>query len=48
MEQGTHEELLDKAGLYQRLYEIQFRGKERTDLEGIADKVRMKNLGISK
>ena len=34
VEQGTHEELLDKEGLYQRLYEIQFRGKERADLEG--------------
>jgi len=34
VEQGSHEELLGKEGLYQRLYEIQFKGKERTDLEG--------------
>ena len=28
VESGTHEELLAKEGLYQRLYEIQFRGQE--------------------
>src|SRR5712692_4157062 len=26
VEQGTHSELLDKGGLYSRLYELQFRG----------------------
>jgi ABC-type multidrug transport system fused ATPase/permease subunit len=28
VESGTHEELLAKKGLYQRLYEIQFRDQE--------------------
>ena len=44
VEQGTHEELLGKGGLYQRLYEIQFKGKERADLESIADKVQIKAI----
>ncbi|CAD7782298.1 Lipid A export ATP-binding/permease protein MsbA [Candidatus Methanoperedenaceae archaeon GB37] len=44
VEQGSHEELLGKGGLYQRLYEIQFKGKERADLESIADKVQIKAI----
>jgi subfamily B ATP-binding cassette protein MsbA len=28
VEQGTHDELLKRAGLYARLYELQFRGEE--------------------
>jgi len=27
VEQGTHEELLREGGLYQHLYDIQFRGE---------------------
>jgi len=33
VEQGTHRELLDRGGLYSRLYELQFRGEEADSLE---------------
>src|SRR5256885_7536130 len=33
VEQGTHEELLDRGGLYSRLYELQFRGEETSPRE---------------
>src|SRR5262245_21150088 len=32
VEQGTHEELLDRGGLYSRLYELQFRGEEDREM----------------
>ena len=31
VQQGTHGELLERGGLYAELYEIQFRGEERTN-----------------
>src|SRR5438309_1366516 len=33
VEQGTHRELLDRGGLYSRLYELQFRGEEQDSQE---------------
>jgi subfamily B ATP-binding cassette protein MsbA len=33
VEQGTHDELLKRAGLYARLYELQFRGEEEEQRE---------------
>src|SRR5438132_904365 len=33
VEQGTHRELLDRGGLYSRLYELQFRGEEESSRE---------------
>lgn len=33
VEEGTHEELLDRGGLYSRLYELQFRGEEENSHE---------------
>ena len=32
VEQGTHEELLNTGGLYSRLYELQFKGEEQSEL----------------
>jgi len=32
VEQGTHDELLDVGGLYSRLYELQFKGEEQSEL----------------
>jgi ATP-binding cassette, subfamily B, bacterial len=32
VEQGTHEELLERGGLYSRLYELQFSGEETREL----------------
>jgi subfamily B ATP-binding cassette protein MsbA len=32
VEQGTHEELLNVGGLYSRLYELQFKGEEQSEL----------------
>jgi subfamily B ATP-binding cassette protein MsbA len=36
VEQGTHEELLDRGGLYSRLYELQFSGEEERSQERVA------------
>src|SRR5262249_54823587 len=33
VEQGTHSELLERGGLYSRLYELQFRGEEEGSRE---------------
>src|SRR4029453_9899227 len=35
VEQGTHEELLRHAGLYSRLYELQFKGEEERELVAV-------------
>lgn len=39
IEQGTHEELLKKQGLYSKLYEVQFAGENRKGTENHADSV---------
>ena len=33
VEQGSHDELLERDGLYSRLYELQFQGEESSDRE---------------
>ncbi|PYS99930.1 MAG: ABC transporter ATP-binding protein, partial [Acidobacteria bacterium] len=37
VENGTHDELLARGGLYSRLYEIQFKGQEASDLKAVGD-----------
>jgi ATP-binding cassette subfamily B protein len=37
VESGTHDELLARGGLYSRLYEIQFKGQESSDLKAVGD-----------
>src|SRR5947209_5680728 len=37
VENGTHDELLARGGLYSRLYEIQFKGQESSDLKAVGD-----------
>ncbi|HST51478.1 MAG TPA: ABC transporter ATP-binding protein [Pyrinomonadaceae bacterium] len=37
VESGTHEELLARGGLYSRLYDIQFKGQEASDLKAVGD-----------
>jgi subfamily B ATP-binding cassette protein MsbA len=37
VESGTHDELLARGGLYSRLYEIQFKGQEASDLKAVGD-----------
>src|SRR5256714_577493 len=37
VENGTHDELLARGGLYSHLYEIQFKGQEASDLKAVGD-----------